>query len=349
MQDGTQGARPPAGQETAFDAVIVGAGFSGLYMLLRLRRLGLTARIYDTAADVGGTWYWNRYPGARCDVESMQYSYSFSPELQQEWRWSEKFSAQPEILDYARHVAERFDLRRDIQFETTVTAAHYDEAARLWRIETDRGNRVTARFCIMGTGCLSTARVPDFKGLESYKGATYHTGNWPHEGVDFTGLNVGVIGTGSSAIQAIPIIAEQAARVTVFQRTPNYSIPSRNGPITDDYERHWKDDYETLRENARHTPNGIVADRIDKSALDFDEEERRAIYEDRWRQGGTTFMAVFKDLIMSDAANETAAEFVRDKIRQIVKDPETAELLAAKNYPIGHQAHLRRYQLFRDL
>ncbi len=318
-----------------YDAVIVGAGFSGMYMMVRLRKLGLSARILDTATDVGGTWYWNRYPGARCDVESMQYSYSFSPELQQEWRWSEKFSAQPEILDYARHVADRFDLRRDMQFETTVTSAVFDEKTNRWLVTTDKGDRISARYCIMGTGCLSTARTPDFNGLEDYRGETYHTGYWPHEPVDFTGKRVGVIGTGSSAIQAIPVIAEQAAHVTVFQRTPNYSIPSRNGPMTDAYERSWKDDYDTHRSNARKTKNGILANLNPVSAMEVAPDQRQAVYEERWTDGGTRFMAAFNDLAVNQESNDTAAEFVRDKIREIVKDPTTAELLAAKDYPIG--------------
>ena len=317
------------------DAVIVGAGFSGLYMLLKLRELGLEARVFDTATAVGGTWYWNRYPGARCDVESMQYSYSFSEELQQEWHWSEKFSAQPEILEYANHVADRFDLKRDIQFETTIVSATYDEDARRWTVLTDRGDDVRARFCIMATGCLSTSRVPDLAGLDTFKGATYHTGTWPHEGVDFTGLRVGVIGTGSSAIQAIPVIAAQANHVTVFQRTPNYSIPSRNGPMTDDYEASWKVDYARLRAEARQARNGILTDPNDQSALEVDEADRMSVYEQRWADGGTRFMAAFNDLITNADANDTAAEFVRNKIREIVKDPETAELLAPKSYPIG--------------
>jgi len=326
--------RPESGG-SHYDAIIVGAGFSGMYMLHRLRTLGLTARVYDNASDVGGTWYWNRYPGARCDIESMQYSYSFSPELQRDWHWPETFSAQPDILNYARHVAERFDLRRDIEFSTTVQSAHFDEAARQWHITTDKGDHVTARYCIMATGCLSTAREPDFEGRESYTGETYHTGHWPHEGVDFTGKRVAVIGTGSSAIQAIPVIAEQAAQLTVFQRTPNYSIPSRNRPMPDDYEREWKKDYDARRALARQTPNGVFADRTEQNAIEVPEAERRREYERRWELGGTTFMASYKDLALNAESNETAAEFVREKIREIVKDPETAEVLVARDYPIG--------------
>jgi cyclohexanone monooxygenase len=317
------------------DVVIVGAGFAGMYMLHRLRGLGFSARVIEAGSGVGGTWYWNRYPGARCDVESMQYSYSFSPELQQEWRWSELFASQPEILRYANHVADRFDLRRDIQFDTRVTEAVFDRGTHRWAIRTDRGEEVSARFCVMATGCLSTARVPDFPGVERFNGKTYHTGHWPHEGVDFTGMRVGVIGTGSSAIQAIPVIAQQAAQVTVFQRTPNFSIPSRNGPMTGAYEQSWKSQYPALRENARHMRTGVLTDPNDQSALEISDEERARIYEERWAAGGTRFMAAFNDLVSSGDANHTASEFVRDKIRDTVRDPATAELLAPKNHPIG--------------
>jgi len=323
--------------ETAvqFDAIIVGAGFAGLYQLHRLRPLGMAVKVIEAGSGVGGTWYWNRYPGARCDVESMQYSYAFSEELQQEWHWPELFSAQPDILKYANHVADKLDLRRDIMFDTRVTEARFDENTSQWSINTDHGERFTAGFLIMATGCLSTARVPDFKGLGSFKGKTYHTGAWPHEGVDFTGMRVGIIGTGSSAIQAIPVIAEQAADLTVFQRTPNFSIPSRNGPLAESYEQEWKDHYARRRDEARNTRNGILACPNDFSALSISPEERQRIYEERWVSGGTTFMAAFNDLIFNQAANNTAAEFVRGKIREIVKDPRTAELLAPKDHPIG--------------
>src|SRR6202047_879850 len=216
---------------TVCDAVVVGAGFAGLYMLHRLRGLGFSARVFEAGSGVGGTWYWNRYPGARCDVESMQYSFSFSEELDQEWNWSEKYAPQPEILSYANHIADRFDLRRDIVFDTRVTPATFDEEAKCWLIETDRGDRVAAKFLIMAVGCLSAPNRPNFAGLEDFRGPIYHTGQWPHEGVDFTGLRVGVIGTGSSAIQSIPIIAREAEALTVFQRTPNFSMPAGNRPL----------------------------------------------------------------------------------------------------------------------
>jgi len=333
MSSPSSGDRAP--EATAFDAVVVGAGFGGLYMLHRLRGLGLAVRVFEAADGVGGTWYWNRYPGARCDVESMQYSFSFSEDLQQEWRWSERFSAQPEILRYANHVADRFGLRRDIRFEARVTSAAWDEAAERWTVETDRGDRVSARFCVMATGCLSAARMPEIPGLASFAGDTYHTGHWPHEGVDFAGRRVAVVGTGSSAIQSIPVIAEQAAQVTVFQRTPNFSIPSRNKPMDDDYEALWKADYRARRRKARSMRNGILYDLNDQGAMEATEEERRRQYEARWEGGGIAFMAAYKDLALDADANHTAAEFVRDKIRSIVRDPAKAEALLPRDYPIG--------------
>jgi cyclohexanone monooxygenase len=323
------------GAPPTVDVVIVGAGFSGLYLLHRLRGLGFSTRAFERGADVGGTWYWNRYPGARCDVESMQYSYSFSEELQHEWNWSERFAAQPDILDYANHVADRFDLRRGIQFETTVSSAHFDEGRGRWSIETDAGETISARFCIMATGCISSAQIPDFDGLSKYQGETYHTGHWPHEGVDFTGRRIAVIGTGSSGIQAIPVLAEQAAHVTVFQRTPNYSLPCRNGPMTEDYARGWKDNYAALREEQRHTAKGNIRELNDESALAVTQERRAEIYQKRWAIGGAGFLSSFNDLLIDREANETAAQFVRDRIRSIVRDPATAELLAPKDYPIG--------------
>lgn len=242
------------------DAVVVGAGFAGLYMLHRLRGLGLSVRVYEAGKGIGGTWYWNRYPGARCDVESMDYSYSFSDELQQEWRWTERYASQPEILKYINHVADRFDLRRDITLATRVTAAVFDEATSRWDIRTDGGEQVSARFCIMATGCLSSAQVPNFKGIETFEGKWYHTGTWPHEGVDFTGQRVGVIGTGSSAIQSIPIIASQAAHLYVFQRTPNFSVPAHNAPLDPEYERRWKSNYAEHRREARESRVGFVVE-----------------------------------------------------------------------------------------
>ncbi len=318
-----------------FDAIIVGAGFSGLYQLYRLRGIGMTVRVLEAGDGVGGTWYWNRYPGARCDVESIEYSFSFSKELQDDWEWSERYAGQAEILRYLNHVADRFDLRRDIQFNTRVAAAHYHEQHNHWRITTQAGEQVTATYCIMATGCLSAARLPDIEGRESFQGRMYHTGAWPHEGVDFSGQRVAVIGTGSSAIQSIPVIAEQAAQLYVFQRTPNYSIPARNYPLTPEYKRAVKAHYEEIRRTARESAFGVCFDPRDDAALAVSHEERMAEYERRWQKGGLSFLTAFNDLLISDEANATAAEFVRQKIREIVKDPQVAEDLAPKDYPIG--------------
>jgi len=322
-------------QKQTVDAVIVGAGFAGLYMLHRLRGLGLSVHVFEAGKGVGGTWYWNRYPGARCDVESMDYSYSFSEELQQEWRWSERYSAQPEILRYINHVADRFDLRRDITFSTRVTSAVFDEATSRWDVRTDTGEQVGARFCIMATGCLSTAQVPSFKGRESFEGKWYHTGAWPHEGVDFGGQRVGIIGTGSSAIQSIPIIARQAAHLHVFQRTPNFSVPAHNAPLDPEYERSVKANYADFRRQARESRIGFVVERSDKSALEVSPEERVREYEKRWNRGGLGFAATYNDLQISKDANDTAAEYFRAKIRSLVRDPAIGEALVPQHYPLG--------------
>jgi cyclohexanone monooxygenase len=319
----------------AFDAVIVGAGFAGLYMLHRLRGLGLSARIYEAGSGVGGTWFWNRYPGARCDVESLEYSYSFSEELEQEWQWTERYASQPEILRYLNHVAERFDLKRDIQFETRVTSATFDETANCWTIVTDRGDRVSAKFCVMATGCLSTAKVPDFKGIETFRGKTYHTGHWPHEGVDFTGQRVGVIGTGSSAIQSIPNIARQASHLFVFQRTPNFSLPARNGPLSPEVAQDWRVNRVEYRDRARAAPFALLIEQSEKLAADVSPEDREREYEERWRRGGFAMLGAFADIIVNQEANDTAAEFVRSKIRGMVDDPAVAEKLLPRDYPIA--------------
>ena len=319
------------GPDTSLDAVIVGAGFAGMYMLHRLRGMGFSARVFEAGSGVGGTWYWNRYPGARCDVESVQYSYQFDDALQQEWEWSERYAAQPEILRYANHVADRFDLRRDIQFNTRVTSAVYDEAGSRWTIATGDGKQISARFCIMATGCLSSPNLPKFEGMERFKGKRYHTGYWPHDGVDFTGQRVAVIGTGSSAVQSIPIIAEQAKKLFVFQRTPNYAVPAHNAPLDPTYVSTIKAEYPTLRARAKRTMTGIDFDYSDRKALETGPEERTAEYERRWQRGGLSFLGAFQDLMVSEEANHTAAEFVRTKIREKVKDPKLVELLTPKN------------------
>src|SRR5262245_58462171 len=214
------------------DVIVVGAGFAGLYLLHRLRGLGFSTKVLESAGDVGGTWYWNRYPGARCDIESIDYSYSFDPELEKEWQWSERYATQPEILRYLNHVADKYDLRRDIRFSTRVESAIWDSRELRWRVRTQDGEEIRCRFYIMATGCLSLPKTPDVEGLHRFRGESYYTGRWPHDGVNFTGKRVAVIGTGSSGIQSIPIIAEQAAELTIFQRTPNFSRPAFNGPVS---------------------------------------------------------------------------------------------------------------------
>jgi cyclohexanone monooxygenase len=320
----------------AYDAVVVGAGFGGMYMLHRLRALGLSVRVYEQGDGVGGTWYWNRYPGARCDVESMQYSYSFSDELQQQWDWSERYAPQPEILKYANHVADRFDLRRDIEFSTCVERAVFDESTNRWSVTVSGGKTVSASYVILATGCLSNARMPDIDGLKDFKGKVYHTGHWPHEPVDFTGLRVGVIGTGSSSIQSVPVIAAQASHLTVFQRTANFSIPARNAALSVEERESFRSRYPEIRRFAREEArNGIYQQMPDRGALDDGDNERRAKYEERWAKGGLTFMGVYNNLALDTAANDTAAGFVREKIAEIVDDPETARLLQPNNHPIG--------------
>ncbi len=321
--------------DESIDAVIVGAGFAGLSMLYRLRSLGMSARVLEAGGGIGGTWYWNRYPGARCDVESLDYSYSFCDALQQEWHWTERYAAQPEILRYVDHVADRFDLRRDVTLDTRVTAAIFDETANRWRIETDQGDQRSARFCIMATGCLSVPRVPDVPGLESFAGDIFQTGRWPHHGVDFTGQRVGVIGTGSSGIQSIPVIADQAGSLVVFQRTPNYSVPAHNAPLDPEHERRVKADYAAFRQQARESRVGYVVPVNHSSALAVSAEERQREYQKRWDRGGLGFGATFNDLLTSKEANDTAAAFFREKIREIVHDPDVAEKLIPTTYPLG--------------
>jgi cyclohexanone monooxygenase len=320
-----------------FDAIIVGAGVGGLYAIHRLRKLGLSVRAFEAGDGVGGTWYWNRYPGCRCDVESLEYSYSFSDELQQEWHWPERYGTQPEILRYINHVADRFDLRRDIEFNTRVKEAVFDGKTNTWTVKTDTGKTVRARYCIMATGNLSTPRKPNIVGLESFKGKWYHTGLWPHEGVDFTGLRVGVVGTGSSGVQSIPIIAEQAKHLYVFQRTANFSLPARNVPMPPDKESAHKAEYPERRRAAYDTPFGIAGYPPPmKSAREATQEERLIDYEAKWAEGGSiSFLYSYTDLLLDKESNDTASEFVRRKIRTTVKDPKTAELLCPSDHPIG--------------
>jgi cyclohexanone monooxygenase len=318
--------------ERSVDIAVVGAGFAGMYMVHRARAANLSVQVFEAGTDVGGTWYWNRYPGARCDIESVEYSYSFDNDLQQQWEWNERYAGQPEILTYAQHVADRFDLRRDIQFSTRVTSAIFNEKSNNWRVTTDQGDVLTARFVVFATGCLSSTNVPHFVGADSFTGATYHTGEWPHEGVDFTGKSVGLIGTGSSAIQSIPIIAAQAKHLTVFQRTATYSVPARNDTIDKEYVKDVKANYNEFRDQNRQQMGafGSRIRRSEQSALEVSETERRQEFERRWEEGGFAFLSSYNDFLLNHDANETVAEFVREKIYSIVKDPDTAKKLLPK-------------------
>ncbi|MBE3556320.1 MAG: NAD(P)/FAD-dependent oxidoreductase [Firmicutes bacterium] len=321
--------------KTDFDAIVVGAGFSGMYMLYRLRDLGFSVRVFEAGDGVGGTWYWNRYPGARCDSESYYYCYSFSKELLDEWEWSERYPAQPEVLQYLNHVADRFHLRPDIQLNTRVVSAVFDDASGRWKVTTDDGKRYTATYFITAVGCLSTANLPHYEGLEEFQGTWYHTGQWRHEPVVFTGQRVGLIGTGASGIQATPEIAKQAAHLYVFQRTPNYATPSGNRPMRPEEIREIKAHYDEIWKKARESMGGFPFDSIEKSALEVSPEERRRIYEERWQQGSFRFLNSFSDLLVNKEANDTIAQFVRDKIHEIVKDPKVADLLSPTNHPYG--------------
>jgi cation diffusion facilitator CzcD-associated flavoprotein CzcO len=314
------------------EVVVIGAGFAGLYALHRLRSLGVGAHVLEAADGVGGTWHANRYPGARCDSESYYYCYSFSPELEQEWDWTERYPGQAEILSYLEHVADRFDLRRDISFSTRVTGAHRD--GDRWVVETDRGPW-TCRFLVTAVGCLSSANVPDIPGLETFTGEWHHTGRWPADGVDVTGRRVGVVGTGSTGIQAIPVLAESAGHLTVFQRTANFSIPARNAPLPPEEAAAYKDDYAAIREVQQASTNGhpfVVSD-VDVLALRPD--ERRDLFERAWERGGLRFRAAVRDVLTDETVNDTASDFLRAKIHEIVDDPATAETLTPRDHPFA--------------
>ncbi|UEA60258.1 NAD(P)/FAD-dependent oxidoreductase [Gordonia otitidis] len=317
------------------DAVVIGAGIAGLYALHRLREDGLSVQVFEAGSGVGGVWYWNRYPGARCDVESVDYSYSFDEALQREWEWSEKYATQPEILRYLEHVADRFDLRRDIAFDTRVVDLTLDESGLRWAVRTDTGETVNARFVVLAVGPLSSANVPEIPGLGSFSGPVYHTATWPHGGVDFTGRRVGVIGTGSSGIQSIPKIAEQASDLFVFQRSANYSIPAGNVPIDEKTRAKYRSDYAERRRLSMESGGGSPHQAHPKSALEVGEAERCAAYERRWQLGGVLFSKTFPDQLTDIEANRTAREFWEAKIRAVVDDERVAELLIPKDHPIG--------------
>lgn len=319
-----------------YDALIIGAGFAGMHLVHKLRdELGLNVRVFERGTGVGGTWFWNRYPGARCDVESVFYSYSFDEELQQDWDWSERYPAQEEILRYANHVADRFHLREAIEFETSVTEAVFDDTTDTWTITTDRGTSATAPFLISAVGCLSVPLTPSFPGLDDFEGDLHHTGSWPTEHVDFSGKRVGVIGTGSSGIQIIPEIAKQAAHLTVFQRTATFTVPARNRPLTEDERTQTKSLYPDIRQAARYSGTGHLLEQPIGSGREADRTQARVELERRWWRGGITVPTTFNDTTVNLDSNEFISEFVREKIRSIVKDPAVARLLEPHDYPIG--------------
>ncbi|MGI4814740.1 MAG: flavin-containing monooxygenase [Janthinobacterium lividum] len=325
-------------KSNSFDAIIVGAGFGGLYQLHRLRRSGLKARLLEAGDGVGGTWFWNRYPGARCDIESFDYSYSFDDALQQDWKWSERYASQPEILRYINYVADRYDLRRDLQLNTRVAQATFDETATRWNVVTTDGERFDAQFLIMATGCLSIPQTPKITGLESFKGDWYHSAYWPKEGVDFTGKRVGLIGTGSSGVQMTPIIAAEADHLTVFQRTANYSVPAQNEPVSEEFERQVKTHYAERRALGREATTGQYLSANEKSALEVSDEARQAEFEYRWASagGGFRMLRAFNDLLSNKTSNAYARDFVISKIHEVVEDPAVADLLSPKDdLPFG--------------
>jgi cation diffusion facilitator CzcD-associated flavoprotein CzcO len=326
------GAEP--GNPRQVDALVIGAGFGGLYMIHRLRGMNLSVLGLEAGADVGGVWYWNRYPGARCDLMSIDYSYSFSHEIEQEWTWTEQFASGKEILAYANFVADKLDLRKHFQFETRVTRATYDEGRHVWLVSTDRGAVIETRFCVMATGPLSIPKPIDFPGHERFKGAIYQAAKWPHQEVSFTGKRVGVIGTGSTGIQIVPVVAAHAQELFVFQRTPSFTMPMRNTPLAPDYLAEVKRNYPGIREAARNSPLGGVRPSTTRPFFSVPPEQRRALMEDAWKRGGLAFLGTFSDLLTNAEANEQVAEFVRGKISEVVVDPHTAELLKPRNYPI---------------
>ncbi|WP_414449102.1 flavin-containing monooxygenase [Burkholderia sp. 22PA0099] len=327
-------------QKQSFDMVIVGAGVAGLYMLHRARQAGMRVRLYDAAGGIGGTWYWNRYPGARVDIESFEYSYSFSRELEQAWHWTERYASQPELLRYFDHVATRFGLYEDIQLDTWIDSAVFDETRDLWQIKTRDNESIEARFCVMATGCLSAPKVPDIPGYASFGGETYFTSRWPHEPVEFAGKRVAVIGTGSSSIQLTPVVARSARHLTVFQRTPNYSIPLRNQPMDAAYEARMKANYAELRRMEWQSPGGFVCvggeprQPLRVSAMSVSAEARQREFEARWDAGGLCLYTSFNDLLTNETANAELSEFVRARLRAKIDDPVLADKLVPRDHPI---------------
>ena len=317
-----------------YDAIIVGAGFAGLYQLICLRdQLGLNCLIIETGDDVGGTWYWNRYPGARCDTESHAYSYYFSDELLKEWTWSERYPGHAEIRKYINFVANKFNLKKDILFNEKVINAKFNENSNNWSLATNTGKQFQAKFVIAAVGCLSNTNIPNIKGLDSFEGKYYHTGNWPKTGVSFVNKKVGQIGTGSTGIQAVPVIAAEAKHLTVFQRTANYSIPARNAPLSEEFKDHVKKDHNYYKEFLKRTPNGHPFEISSRLVSDVSTEEMNQIYEKAWEKGGLQFRATFNDLVTNIDANKTASEFIKGKIRQTVTNKKFANILSDIDHP----------------
>ncbi|MFP6682187.1 MAG: NAD(P)/FAD-dependent oxidoreductase [Gammaproteobacteria bacterium] len=319
-----------------YDAIVIGAGMAGMYFHFRLHNMGMSVRGFEAGSDIGGTWYWNRYPGARFDSESYSYGYSFSQEILDEWEWSEHFAPQPETLRYLNFIADKFDLRRDIKFNTRVVSALYDPDNRTWTVDTEDGERTSARYLLHATGVLSAPFIPEFDGVDSFAGRTWHTSDWPREPIDLGNKRVGVIGTGATAVQMITEIAKDVGDLTVFQRTPNYCKPLHNRPITPDEQRDIKARYPEIFKRCNETLGAFLHGFDERSAFDVSDEERDAIYEELWNGPGFSYyLACFKDVLTDEKANETAAEFARKKIRERVKDPDVAELLAPKDHAFG--------------
>jgi len=321
--------------DTYVDAVVVGGGFAGLRALYSVRKLGMSVVVLEAGNGIGGAWYWNRYPGARCDVESYDYSFGFSEELEQEWRWSERYATQPEVLRYIDHVADRFDLRRDVQCNQRVSEARWDQASSCWHVQTESGARWIARYLIMAVGNLSTVKGVGLPGEDQFAGRTFHTARWPHEAVDFTGRRVGVIGTGSSGMQLIPVVAKLAEHVTVFQRTANFSVPARNAVITDEQDAQVKSRYRQRRAAAQSSPSGLGFVPNKQSALEVTPGQRQAHYEEYWGKHGFGFVLAYYDLLLDQQANDTAADFIRAKIADVVKDPQVREALTPREFPFA--------------
>jgi cation diffusion facilitator CzcD-associated flavoprotein CzcO len=328
-----------AGSDTAsetIDAVVIGAGFAGMYMVYRLRQAGFTVHGFEAGDGVGGTWYWNRYPGARCDSETMYYSYSFLSDVEQDWPLQERYPGQPEILRYLNHVADHMDVKKDFTFNARVSGITFDDSDQTWTVRTEGGESRRSRWVITAVGCLSDANQPQIAGAESFQGRQLHTGHWPHEPVDFTGKRVGIVGTGASGIQAIPVIAAQAEHLTVFQRTAQFTIPAANGPLSEDMAEMWKENYPEWRRRARFSRGGVPYPATDRTALEMTPDQQRAAYEAAWEEGGFVFaLGTFADILTDEEANQTAADFVRAKIDEIVHDPQVAEMLKPWEFPFA--------------